>query len=169
MESPYYNPDGTIAMVDYRDGLRKEASARERLHQYHESSRPLSPKYEYVGLMGEYLFADTYKQPRDRTLRPQGDGGWDFFFPGFGGVDVKTARKPWNLLVEEGHLLLERTIYVQCGYSDATDSAYFVGWAYGWDFDPPVRRFGDSPIWNHWLPRKWLQPMAHLPKALKIE
>lgn len=153
--------------VDYRDGLRQEASARESLHRYHASSRPLSKDYEYVGLMGEYLFADTYNQPRDRTLRPQGDGGWDFYFPAFGGVDVKTARKPWNLLVENGHLLRERTIYVQCGYSDKTDSSYFVGWAYGWDFDPPVRRFGKSPIWNHWLPADWLHSMDQLAEILQ--
>ena len=49
--------------VDYRDGLRQEALARESLHRYHASSRPLSKDYEYVGLMGEYLFADTYNQP----------------------------------------------------------------------------------------------------------
>ena len=153
---------------DYRSGLRVEATAREALHKNHASSRPLSDDYEYIGLMGEYLFADTFNQDRDRELRAQGDGGWDFFFPEFGGVDVKTARKPYNLLVEEGHLLLERTIYVQCGYNDGTDSAYFVGWAYGWDFDPPTRRFGNSPIWNHWLPRKWLHSMDTLPQALGL-
>ena len=153
---------------DYRSVLRVEAAEREALHKNHASSRPLSDNYEYIGLMGEYLFADKFNQPRDRTLRPQGDGGWDFFFPGFGGVDVKTARKPFNLLVEYEHLLLDRTIYVQCGYNDDTDSAYFIGWAYGWDLDPPVRRFGTSPIWNHWLPRKWLYSMDTLSRALGL-
>ena len=58
--------------------LRKMASERERLHKHHESSRPLSKDYEYIGLKGEEKFAEEFIMEIDHKLRPEGDGGKDF-------------------------------------------------------------------------------------------
>ena len=98
--------------------LKKIAAQRENLHKNHASSRPLSKNYEYLGLKGEAKFSEEFEIPMDNKLRPSGDGGRDF--PSvLGNIDVKTARKAFNLLVEVGKVVSD--VYVLAKYTDKTD------------------------------------------------
>ena len=128
--------------------LRKEAASRHRLHRGQKSHRPLSKDYEYISLVGEEQFAKEFKVLRDKSLRVAGDGGWDFDL-GFAKVDVKTARRPRNIIVEHGKLV-DSLIYCQARYDDATDTAQLLGWAYGHELSRAYKDFGYGVL-NHWL------------------
>ena len=143
--------------------LRKLASERERLHKNHESSRPLSKDYEYIGLKGEEKFAEEFSMKIDEELRPEGDGGKDF--PShIGIVDVKTARKAYNLIVEEGKVISD--IYVLAHYKDITDEVDLLGWAYKSEvLDAPCKDFGYGII-NHYIPKNELYPIQSLKQIL---
>ena len=142
--------------------LRKIASDRERLHENHASSRPLSKDYEYIGLKGEEKFAEEFNMELDEQLRPEGDGGRDF--PShLGIIDVKTARKAYNLIVEEGKTVSD--IYILAQYTDETDKAELLGWAYKYEvLDAPTRDFGYGII-NHYIPKqnlRWIQTLKNI-------
>tara|TARA_R100001530_G_C4224323_1_gene130846 strand:+ start:88 stop:564 length:477 start_codon:yes stop_codon:yes gene_type:complete len=143
--------------------LRKLASERERLHENHSSSRPLSKDYEYIGLKGEEKFAEEFSMEIDEKLRPGGDGGRDF--PSHVGiVDVKTARKAYNLIVEEGKVVSD--IYVLAKYTDDIDEAELLGWAYKNEvLDAPCKDFGYGII-NHYIPKDSLYPILSLKNIL---
>ena len=139
--------------------LRKLASEREKLHKNHVSSRPLSKDYEYIGLKGEERFSEEFSMPMDEKLRPGGDGGRDFSsYKDI--VDVKTAWKAYNLIVEEGKVISD--IYVLAKYIDDTDEAELLGWAYKREvLDAPVRDFGYGII-NHYILKDELHPIQSL-------
>jgi Holliday junction resolvase len=113
--------------------LQAHADARHRLHQSHPTSNPLSPDYELVGMAGERELARVLQQAPDLALRPGGDGGSDHRVwirtdqgERIVRVDVKTSRKPRNLLVGQGKVRAD--IYVQAGYFDASQHAVLLGW-----------------------------------------
>ena len=139
--------------------LRRIASEREELHKNHATSRPLSKDYEYIGLKGEDKFAEEFGMDIDRELRPEGDGGKDF--PShLGIVDVKTARKAYNLIVEEKKVVSD--IYVLAKYTDETDEVELLGWAYKNEvLEAPVRDFGYGII-NHYIPKQELKHIQEL-------
>ena len=144
--------------------LRKLASERERLHKNHESSRPLSKDYEYIGLKGEEKFAEEFGMKIDEELRPEGDGGKDFMHRLRGIIDVKTARKAYNLIVEEGKVVSD--IYVLAQYTDITDEVDLLGWAYKKEvLDAPCKDFGYGII-NHYIPKNELYPIQSLKQIL---
>ena len=127
--------------------------ARERIHENQASSRPLSPGYEAVGILGEAEFAFRTGLPFDVGERPAGDNRVDFFTE-LGTIDVKTARKPYNLLREVGKHHAE--ILVLAGVVPN-------GWAklIGWEYDSvitnaPFKDFGYS-ILNHYIPAENLK------------
>jgi hypothetical protein len=139
--------------------VRDELAARRaRLHQGHASSRPLSEGHEHVGLAGERHFASLTGLPLDTTDRPAGDGGTDFILPL--GVDVKTARKPSNLIVVEGKVRAD--IYVLFAYRDDLDATSPVGWAWGNDVRrAPIREFTPG-IRSHAIPAAELRDPASI-------
>ena len=135
------------------------SEAREALHATHASSRPLSDGYERVGLIGEAEFALRYGLKFDREVRPSGDRGVDFMVPMLMSLDVKTARKPYNLIVEEGKVLAD--IYVLAGIDD-NDRVTFHGWEHRRVIaKAPVRDFGYG-VMNHYIAREKLRPMREL-------
>ena len=141
--------------------IRKIANEREKIHENHASSRPLSDDYEYVGLKGEEQFAKEFDLELDRELRPGGDKGIDFITI-VGRIDVKTARKPYNLIVEEDKVKAD--IYVLAIYRDYDDDAVLLGWAFKDEvLNAPVKDFGYG-IMNHYISRKELHPI----EALKV-
>ena len=143
--------------------LRKIASQREKLHENHESSRPLSKDYEYIGLKGEEAFAKEFKKEIDKELRPEGDAGRDFEDI-LGNIDVKTARKAYNLIVEEGKVVSD--IYVLAQYFDDTDEAYLVGWEYKDKvLAAPKRDFGYGIV-NHYISKQELRTISSLKEIL---
>ena len=144
--------------------LKKIANDREILHQHHESSRPLSKNYEYVGLKGEFQFAKEFGFEIDEELRPSGDKGIDFK-SAIGTIDVKTARKAYNLIVEENKV--DSDIYVLAKYIDNTDTVKLLGWEIKEKvLEAPVRDFGYGII-NHYIPKNNLKPMELLKKRLQ--
>lgn len=152
------------------DRIAEEAVRRHNLHRHHTSSRPLSDNYELVGLRGEEKLGEVLGIDVDLSRRPGGDGGVDFVVPIIDPrssrvmewrVDVKTARKPGNLIVERGKVRL-RTIYVLARYSDATDSVDLLGWECSAVVArAPVRDFGYGII-NHYIPASMLRSVADL-------
>ncbi len=106
------------------------------------------------------------------SARPAGDRGVDFrvFFQ-FDGkiaaypVDIKTARKAFNLIVESGKVD-DRTIYVLAQYENAADNASLIGWEWGAAIKKaPVRDFGYG-ILSHYIHRNSLRPMEELKQRL---
>jgi hypothetical protein len=149
-------------MVDRHD-IKALASSREAIHRSHASSRPLSVNYEYIGLLGEACFAEEMGLELDRTARPGGDKGVDFITP-LGTIDVKTARKAYNLIHEQGKAIANILVLAQ--YDDSTDSITFLGWEYGTVVTSrPTRDFGYRVI-NHFIPVKSLKPMESLKTLL---
>jgi hypothetical protein len=139
--------------------LREEAAQRHSLHQGQQSHRPLSVDYEYISLLGEERFAQEFGIARDRRLHVTGDAGWDFDL-GFAKVDVKTARRPNNIIVEVGKLR-DAMIYCQAKYDDQKDTAALLGWAFGWELSRDTKDFGYG-VYNHWLPRAQFRSMQSL-------
>ena len=137
-----------------------EARAREKLHANHASNRPLSEDYELVGLMGEAEFSRVFRQPMDLERKPGGDKGIDFIVPLRFKVDVKTFRKPKNLIHEVGKVVAD--IYVLGSYEDDESKPELLGWEWGRNLAAaPTRDFGYGVI-NHFIPRDELRKMIEL-------
>lgn len=149
------------------DPIRAEARRRHERHINHPTHRPLSSDYELVGLRGEEELARVFKGKVDLTPRPGGDGKKDLIVALRTGVDsierfkidVKCARKAYNLIVEVGHVI-PRVIYVLAQYDDAKDAATLFGWEWGYTvLNAPTKDFGYGVI-NHYIPRSKLRKMA---------
>jgi hypothetical protein len=149
--------------------LATEAARRTESHKRHSSQRILSKNHEYVSLVGEEEFSFQSGCPMDMTARPKGDNGIDFrvtllidestrkTFT----VDVKTARWTHNLCVEVGKVRAD--IYVLAGYSDDTETARLVGWA--WKPTVLAAKQGCNSghaILNHKVPARELRKMGDL-------
>jgi hypothetical protein len=140
--------------------LQREADARVKLHANHASSKPVVEDCEFVSLIGEAEFSKVSGQPLDLVRRPGGDGGVDFVVPMRTTIDIKTARKPYYLLVEHGHVTAD--IYVLAEYSDDNQSARLLGWEKGSVVRAsPLRAFSPK-ITSHYIARAELRPMADL-------
>lgn len=137
---------------------------REQLHATTPSSRPLSEGYESVGLHGEFAFGTFSGQMPDITERPKGDAGVDFVVPLLFTVDVKTARKAFNLIHESGKPFAD--IYVLAEYDDQSATARLVGWEFGSRLaSSPTKDFGYG-ILNHYISRDVLRSMDSLGKRI---
>jgi hypothetical protein len=141
--------------------LVTEAQLRHERHVGHPTHRPLSINYELVGLRGEEAFAKLFGCHVDLTPRPGGDKGKDATITVSFNVDIKTARKPGNLIVEEGKVKLN-TIYILAGYVEQSDTAVLIGWQWGSVLlKSPKRDFGYGVI-NHYIPREQLRSIESL-------
>lgn len=144
--------------------LRIEAEERSKLHANHASRRPLSDDYDLLGLAGEAEFQRTFHVPLDLNRRPSGDGRVDFIVPLRFTLNVKTARKPFYLIEEQGKVACD--LYVLAQYFDDTRKAELLGWEWGQVLArAPVRDFGHGII-NHFIPRDQLKSMAELRKRI---
>ena len=140
--------------------IRAIAKRRHDIHKNHASSRPLSKDYELVGLSGEIAFGKFSGLTPDLSERPEGDKGVDFTTPNGMTIDVKTARKAFNLIHEEGKVFVD--IYVLAQYADKTEKADLLGWEYGHALkDAPKRDFGYGII-NHYIHKDKLRPMQDI-------
>lgn len=144
--------------------IEKEADARHNLHLNQESSRPLNSNYEYTGLAGERTFEVWSGIPMDVSRRIAGDNGTDFL----DSIDVKTAKKPYNLLVEVGKVNAE--IYVLAGINpDDMRTVTLYGWCYREElFKNSPKTFGYN-ILNHHVHRSKLKPMDRLKQMIRGE
>ena len=143
--------------------LKKIAEEREAIHKDHTSSRPLSENYEYIGLKGEAQFSEEFGMDLDIKLRPGGDKGSDFSTI-LGSIDVKTARKAYNLIVEKNKV--DADIYVLAQYDDSADKAILLGWAIKDQvLGAPAKDFGYNIV-NHYIPKSKLMPIGSLKKFI---
>ena len=105
----------------------------------------------------------------DLSAKPGSDGGRDFGLAaiGYGHVfiDVKTARKPKNLLVEVGKAK-PLTIYVLAGYEDVHDSVMLIGWEWGWKVLKAPTGYFSNPVLNHFIPARELRSIDELHRRL---
>lgn len=151
--------------------LRQTAEQRHAIHASHKTHRPLSDDYELVGLAGEAQFAKEFRCTLDTELRPAGDHGHDFLMNTDTGhivtVDIKTARKPYNLLLE-ARARHTAFIYVLAHYIDE-HHVKLLGWTTGRIMRScPIKDFGYG-IHNHYLPAAQLRPMRSLHHLLTTQ
>jgi hypothetical protein len=164
--TPFFAGSIPVSVSMDKERIKKHALDRENIHKNHKSSRPLSINYEYIGLLGEYQFAVEFGFDVDEELRPEGDRGKDFISP-LGKIDVKTARKAYNLIVEVGKV--DSDIFVLAQYFDESDKVKLLGWATREEvLDAPSKDFGYGII-NHYIPKRGLKPISELKDALVSE
>jgi hypothetical protein len=152
------------------DKLEQEAAARHEMHKNHPTHRPLSEGYWHVALVGEDALAKAFGLTVDMVRRPNGDGGVDNYLPlrlspdekvTMVPVDVKTARKPFNLLVEVGKVK-PKTIYMLASFDDATKTSELLGWQWGLVLlGAPTSNFGYG-VTSHYIPREDLRPLSDI-------
>jgi len=140
--------------------VRRESEKRCDLHKGHESQRVLSPDYNYVGMLGEWEFGKLVGLFPDFSEKPGGDNGADFTIKLSFTVDVKTARRAYNLIHEQGKPFAD--IYVLAEYKDDDDSIMLIGWEWGYCLrNAPTKDFGYGVI-NHYISREKLRDINEL-------
>ena len=137
-----------------------EAASRTAAHDGLSSQRKLSEGFEIVGVFGEIEFALQAGLPLPLDQNILSDGGVDFVAPLRFTVDVKTARKAFNLIQEVGKIAAD--IYVLAEFDGESERARLVGWEWGAALrQAPTRDFGHGIV-NHYIPASSLRPMAEL-------
>lgn len=138
--------------------LLQIAQQRSGTHVGHKSQRILSDDYNLVGVCGEDAFADEFDLEIDDSIRPSGDKGVDFILNLPFTVDVKTAKLPYNLLLEVGKPVVD--IYVLADYNKS--NSILLGWEWGKTLaQAPSKDFGYGVI-NHYIPAEDLRPISTL-------
>jgi hypothetical protein len=129
---------------------------------------------DIIGAAGEISLGHRYSFKIDDAIKPQGDGHVDFrVIINYKGktrevtIDVKTARKPYNLLVKEWELPHCADILVLAKYND-DGTVDFLGWAGKKDMAKcPVKVFSSLGIRNYYKPCSELRKMSELDEILK--
>jgi hypothetical protein len=158
--------------------IEKIAKERHNLHEGQSSHRPLLSKktgltaspwyYEFVGLVGEFAFAEDFGVEVDQSLKVDGDGGKDFLqFPKVGKIDIKAAQIPNNLLVEEGHVRAD--VFVLYGFDINKETAWSVGWTYKEEVLAKAPQAWPQKVINHIVPKFELNHINKLKQMLGIE
>lgn len=105
------------------------AGSRTDTHKEHASQRILSVDHDKVGLAGEFAFGEFSGLWPDTRELVGGDNGVDFTMPLRFTVDVKTFRKPINLIHEEGKSFAD--IFVLAKYIEEWGKGELLGWEWG--------------------------------------
>lgn len=139
---------------------------RNAAHAKQNSHRPLSEDYEALGIFGECKFGWEFGLRVDMSLRIGGDDGIDFHTL-VGTIDVKTARKPFNLLVEVSKIDRAADILVLCGFKGFTVEPVLLGWECKAALAAaPTGEFGHGVI-NHYIAADCLRPIERLRELLQ--
>tara|TARA_R100000781_G_C4059750_1_gene120592 strand:- start:424 stop:867 length:444 start_codon:yes stop_codon:yes gene_type:complete len=134
------------------------AEQRSNTHIGHASQRILSDDYNLIGVCGEDAFAKEFNLEVDDSIKPSGDNGTDFVLNLGFSIDVKTAKLPYNLLLEVGKPVAD--IYVLADYNNGDTK--LIGWEWGLRLSQaPTKDFGYGVI-NHYIPAGNLRPMEEL-------
>ncbi|MAH50267.1 hypothetical protein CMI37_30885 [Candidatus Pacearchaeota archaeon] len=154
--------------VEISNKFKKIAENRHNLHRGQDSHRPLSFNYEYIGLIGEYAFGYWSGLAMDMEYREQGDFGIDFQVGNIG-IDVKTAIKAYNLLLEKDKKHTTIIVLAQYNNDTSNEKVILLGWEYG-NFMRymPCKDFGYGVI-NHYLDQHYLRPMSLLEKVIEFK
>ena len=146
------------------DSYLQFADDRTEIHNNHDSQRILSKDHDKVGLSGEFAFGEFSGLWPDTKLKSSGDQGVDFTVSLRFTVDVKTFRKPVNLIHEQGKGFAD--IYVLAGFDDESGKAALIGWEWGAILaKAPVRDFGYG-VMNHYIHSQGLRNMDELTQRI---
>jgi len=104
---------------------------RQKVHIINSSRRFFEDKNEedIIGITGELAFEKLFKLPMDRSLYENGDDHVDFTYNHKGRdvtIDVKTARKAFNILIKEWEIDKAADIIVLCQFDNFKIT--FLGW-----------------------------------------
>lgn len=136
----------------------------------------MSDGYEVVGAYGEIVWARMHGLPDPEQFGDGGDGGRDFLHQvrtDTGGVkpisvDIKTARKAYNLLVPVGDVRAD--VYVLAAYVETARQSpriKFVGWELSSAITrAPSRKFHERGQLNHFISASALRPMNSLERRI---
>ena len=133
----------------------------QRLHRNHSTERFFKDKNieSAIGIYGEIRFGSMYGLAPNLREKIQGDD-YDFLVHGKK-VDVKTARKPLNLLVKEFEIG-KCDIYVNSRFDEAKKAVTFLGWETSQVMkEQPQRDFGYGIV-NYYKKTGLLKPMEDL-------
>jgi hypothetical protein len=144
--------------------IDEEAGKRTAKHEGASNQRVLGPEHDRIGLLGEAQFGYEFGQPLVWSRLEGGDRGIDFTIPLRFTVDVKTFRRPDNLLVECGKVLAD--IYVLAGYLEEAAQAELLGWEWATVVRrAPVADFGGG-FNSHYIARAELRAMDELDRRM---
>lgn len=139
-----------------------------------------SPRYyenpyteHIIGMAGEIAFGKRYCLNVDKSIRPDGDGHVDFRAVMNNGkvitIDIKTALKPYNLLIKEWEINKCATVLVLAQYDPANEEVSFLGWQTKGVMRTMSKKVF-SPrlgIMNYFCPRDQLRNMEELDQLFK--
>ena len=142
------------------------AKMRNDLHRRsgNQSLRFYKNRYveDVIGAHGEICFGRAFGFPVNTEKRLKGDNGVDFMTP-IGGIDVKTFRKPYNLLVKTSEICGAAKFYVLGKYTSLHERVIFLGWATkDRMLRCPTKEFAGYGILNHYLASRYLHSMREL-------
>jgi hypothetical protein len=145
--------------------LMVHAQLRGVLHKGGWKTRPYTDNPTYVGLLGEAEFAREFGLEVDLELKREGDGHIDFD-TSIGTIDVKTARKPWYLLMEKGSPHADIMVLAQLLEDE---KVVLLGWEWGSEMEKmPAKKWG-YPLVSHYKVAKRLKPIEDLAALIDIQ
>jgi hypothetical protein len=154
------------------DIARKEGEKRQNVHTHNSTPRfyKNDPALEdTLGVMAEIAFAKWSNLNPDLSEKIHGDGCKDFEFQIKNRVltiDIKAARKPFNLLLKEQDAKRSADILVLCGIDE--NAVKFMGWEHkSIMLIMPKKDFGYGYI-NYYRHSSQLRPMGQLKNLLEM-
>jgi len=164
MSSYTFTVDGDLA--------EKIGADRQACHEGHSTPRFYDDKNteDVIGIKGELAFAEFSGLQPDLDIKPEGDNGVDFNFK-VGSrcltIDVKTARKPYNLLLKESEAKRCADIIVLAGIKENT--VWFIGWEHKSLMLLMNRKTFGYKIMNYYRAASQLRTMDQLKNLINYE
>ena len=129
-------------------------------------------KEDVIGIAGEIAFGKLYDLDPDLEIKPNGDNHIDFNLLINDikvTIDIKTAQKPFNLLIKKWEIEKCADVLVLAKYLDI-DNIEFIGWTTKKIMKKqPTKVFSSLNIENYYLHHTELFKMKDLDKLLKRE
>jgi len=161
--------DSQFGAKAYKVDVEQIGRMRQDIHAGHSTPRFFKNKYEEdtIGVAGERQFGIEFNMPVDMEARKSGDLGIDFEYDGKK-IDVKTARKAYNLLVKNHEITRCADILVLAKYND-DKSVDLLGWATSDEMrECPKKDFGYGIV-NYYKSAYHLRPISELKDLLNIK
>lgn len=118
---------------------------------------------DIIGVIGELAIEKKFGLKMDREVRPKGDGHYDFTITVNGiliTIDIKTARKPYNLLIKNHEIDVAADVNILAGLKG--NIVTFLGWETKTVMkDRPKKDFGYGII-NYYKHSTKLRPMEKI-------
>ena len=124
-------------------------------------------KEHFIGLLGEFAFAERYGLEVDVKIRPKGDNYRDFIVrlndQKTITLDVKTSQKAQFIFVKEWEIKKCSDILILAKIFYETKEVQFIGWTTKKIMtQQPKKLFSHLNITSHYLERTKLNPMEDL-------